>query len=110
MAPRAKRLARRGKRARPALAKVTVIYNRQEEAAMTDRIRVFTLSRVSRTNRQISDVLGRIGTWPFRRDVSYHVGVNCDSIVVSAGKVIVQRRGRVIAAAPVQGLLEPSAS
>jgi hypothetical protein len=45
----------------------------------------------------ISDVEGRVGLWPFRRPVSFHVGVNCDAITAADDGVRVLRRGALIA-------------
>jgi hypothetical protein len=45
----------------------------------------------------ISDVEGRVGLWPFRRPVSFHVGVNCDAITAADDGVRVFRRGALIA-------------
>ncbi|HEY6966703.1 MAG TPA: hypothetical protein VI229_04470 [Burkholderiales bacterium] len=47
----------------------------------------------------ILDASGTIGNWPFRRTVSYHVGINCDTIAVRDGQLVVQRRGRIVAIA-----------
>jgi len=45
----------------------------------------------------ISDVEGRVGLWPFRHPVSYHVGINCDAIRSADDGVRVFRRGTLIA-------------
>jgi len=45
----------------------------------------------------ISDVEGRVGLWPFRRPVSFHVGVNCDAVVGRGDGVRVLRRGALTA-------------
>ena len=45
----------------------------------------------------ISDVEGRVGLWPFRRPVSFHVGVNCDAITAADDGVRMFRRGALIA-------------
>jgi hypothetical protein len=78
-----------------------VIENRPKGAAVHDYTRKFTVSTVRRKKDDISDVCGRLGFWPFRRTISYHVGVNCDSIAVSGGEILVYRRGRVIATSPM---------
>jgi hypothetical protein len=52
----------------------------------------------------ISDVEGRVGVWPFRRPVSFHVGVNCDAITAADDGVRVFRRGTLIAFSPYTAL------
>lgn len=41
----------------------------------------------------ISEVSGQVGFRPFKRPVSYHVGVNCDAIAAGDDGVRVYRRG-----------------
>jgi hypothetical protein len=47
----------------------------------------------------IVDAVGNLGNWPFRRSVSYNVGINCDSIEAQDGVLRVLRHGRTIAVA-----------
>jgi len=61
--------------------------------------RVFFLEKIRSKLGAIVDVVGNLGNWPFRRTISYHVGVNCDAIEASDGYLRVQRRGRTIAIA-----------
>ena len=63
--------------------------------------RSFVVSRTKADGGAISDVAGRTHAWPFSRPLSYHVGINCDSIIVTDGQLLVYRWGRVIAAAPM---------
>jgi hypothetical protein len=69
---------------------------------MTEFTRTFTLARARWTQRTIQDASGWTGCWPFRRRISYHVGVNCDSISQSDGRLYVRRRGWVIAVAELR--------
>lgn len=69
---------------------------------MTGFTRNFTLSRLRSAQGVIEDATGWTGRWPFRRPVSYHVGVNCDSIAQSDGHLYVYRRGWTIAVAEVR--------
>lgn len=65
-----------------------------------DRIIRFTLTGVGASDQGRHEVEGRIGTWPFARPLSYHIGINCDAIEVErggAGDVVVYRRGKPIA-------------
>jgi len=64
---------------------------------MTTATRIFTVSRTRAENGAIVDAAGWTGRWPFRRSISYHVGVNCDSITLGDGRVHVYRRGWTIA-------------
>ncbi len=66
---------------------------------MTQYTKRFTLARTRTAQGAIADASGWTGCWPFRRRVSYHVGVNCDSIVLSDGQIYVYRRGWTIAVA-----------
>jgi hypothetical protein len=66
---------------------------------MNDLTRKFILEKMRSTLGAVTDVSGNLGNWPFRRVISYHVGVNCDAISVRDGHVYVQRRGRTIAVA-----------
>lgn len=75
---------------------------------MDDVTRKFFLEKINSRRNAIVDVVGNLGNWPFRRTISYHVGVNCDSIEATNGFMRVRRRGRVIAVAelpPPAGLL-----
>jgi hypothetical protein len=63
----------------------------------------FTLEQTRSKNGTIVDAVGKTGTWPFRRTISYNAGVNCDSIAVVDGRLQVQRRGRCIAIAEPTG-------
>jgi hypothetical protein len=47
----------------------------------------------------IVDAVGNLGNWPFRRGISYNVGINCDSIEARDGLLRVLRHGRTIAIA-----------
>lgn len=65
-----------------------------------DRIIRFTLTGVGASDQGMHEVEGRIGTWPFARPLSYHIGINCDAFEVErggAGDVVVYRRGKPIA-------------
>lgn len=65
-----------------------------------DRIIHFTLTGVGASDQGVHEVEGRIGSWPFARPLSYHIGINCDAIDVDrvgAGDVVVYRRGKPIA-------------
>ena len=76
---------------------------------MDDLTRKFTLEKMRARQGAIVDVIGNLGNWPFRRTISYHVGVNCDAIENRDGHLRVQRRGRVIAIAempPRQSMLQ----
>jgi hypothetical protein len=66
---------------------------------MTEWIRKFTATRTRLAQGAIVDAAGWTGCWPFRRALSYHVGINCDSIVLSEGRLQVWRNGRTIALA-----------
>ena len=65
--------------------------------------RTFSLEKTRSKNGIIVDAVGKTGTWPFRRTISYHVGVNCDAIAIVDGRLLVQRRGRGIAVAELIG-------
>jgi len=67
----------------------------------------FSLERTRSRDGAIVDASGRSGYWPFRRVISFHVGVNCDAISVSDGRLRVQRRGRTIAFAALIGAPSP---
>lgn len=69
--------------------------------------RKFTLEETRSSDGSIVDAKGRTGIWPFRRAISYHVGVNCDSIAVRDDLLRVQRRGRTIATAGLLGAPDP---
>ncbi len=71
--------------------------------------RRFTLEETRSSEGSIIDAKGRTGCWPFRRAISYHVGVNCDAISVRDGLLHVQRRGRTIATAELLGVPSPIA-
>ena len=71
--------------------------------------RVFFLEKIRSKLGAIVDVVGNLGNWPFRRTISYHVGVNCDAIETRNGYLYVLRRGRTIAIAempPRPGFLQ----
>jgi hypothetical protein len=65
---------------------------------MSTVTRNFTVARTVRKQGVIVEVAGSFGRWPFRRKVSYHVGINCDEITCEAARVYVRRRGWTIAA------------
>ena len=69
--------------------------------------RKFTLEETRSSEGAIIDAKGRTGCWPFRRTISYHVGVNCDSIAVRDDLLHVQRRGRTIATSELLGVPSP---
>jgi len=69
---------------------------------MTSATRSFTVARTRTENGSIVDAAGWTGSWPFRRPVSFHVGVNCDSIAQSDGRLYVYRRGWTIAVADIR--------
>ena len=69
---------------------------------MTGSIRKFTATHTRLVLGKIADAAGWTGFWPFRRAVSYHVGVNCDSINLDAGRLQVRRGGRTIAIAALR--------
>jgi hypothetical protein len=71
--------------------------------------RKFTLEETRSSEGSIIDAKGRTGIWPFRRAISYHVGVNCDSIAVRDDLLHVQRRGRTIAISGLLGAPSPLA-
>lgn len=66
---------------------------------MTHFTKTFTLGRTRSLQGVIKDASGWTGCWPFGRRVSYHVGVNCDSISLSDGRLHICRRGWTIAVA-----------
>jgi hypothetical protein len=70
---------------------------------MEDVIRKFTLEKTRFKSGGIVDAIGRTGLWPFRRTISYHVGINCDAISVIDGRLHALRRGRSIAIAELIG-------
>jgi hypothetical protein len=76
---------------------------------MDPRIRQFTLEETRSSVGAIVDARGRTGWWPFRRAISYHVGVNCDSICVRDGRLHVERRGHTIATSELLGAPSPFA-
>ncbi|MCC6212024.1 MAG: hypothetical protein IT513_13375 [Burkholderiales bacterium] len=69
---------------------------------MTGFTRSFTLVRTRTAQGAIADASGWTGCWPFRKRVSYHVGVNCDAISLSDGRLYVYRRGWTIAVAELR--------
>jgi hypothetical protein len=71
--------------------------------------RKFRLEKTRSSEGAIKDATGRTGCWPFRRTISYHVGVNCDSICVRNDLLHVQRRGRTIATSELLGVPSPLA-
>jgi hypothetical protein len=75
---------------------------------MDDFTRKFIVEKIRSKPGTIVDVVGNLGNWPFRRTISYHVGINCDVIEVRDSYLRVQRRGRTIAIAempPRAGML-----
>jgi hypothetical protein len=75
---------------------------------MNDLTRRFILEMTRSKQGVIVDAVGNLGNWPFRRTISYNVGVNCDAIEARDGLLRVLRHGRTIAAAelpPPVGLL-----
>jgi hypothetical protein len=74
---------------------------------MNDLTRKFILETTRSTLGAITDVTGNLGNWPFRRVISYHIGVNCDAISVRDGHLYVHRRGRTIAIAELPQRLGP---
>jgi len=70
---------------------------------MDSKIRKFTLEETRSSEGVIVDAKGRYGWWPFRRAVSYHVGVNCDAIYVRFDLLYVRRGCRSIATAELLG-------
>lgn len=62
-----------------------------------DPIIHFTLTAARSDDQGIREVEGRVGSWPFRRTLRFHVGANCDAIVSSETGVIVYGRGALIA-------------
>ena len=69
--------------------------------------RKFNLKETRSSEGAIVDAKGCTGFWPFRRAVSYHVGVNCESISVRDDLLHVQRRGRIVATAELLGAPSP---
>jgi hypothetical protein len=65
--------------------------------------RKFTLRETRSRLGAIVDAIGSTGQWPFRRTISYHVGVNCDAISIRDVHLYVQRCGRTIAVAVLPG-------
>jgi len=74
---------------------------------MDSSIRKFTLEETCSSEGVIVDAKGRYGWWPFRRAVSYHVGVNCDAIYVRLDLLHVRRGCRSIATAELLGAPSP---
>jgi len=68
---------------------------------MNDLTRKFILEKSRSAQGAVTDVSGNLGNWPFRRVISYHVGVNCDAISTRDGYLYVHRCGRTIAIAEV---------
>ena len=66
---------------------------------MDDYTRTFSLDKTRSAKGRIVDAVGHLGNWPFRRTISYHIGVNCDTIEARDGHLYVLRRGRTIARA-----------
>jgi hypothetical protein len=67
--------------------------------------RKFILEATRSQKGAIVEAVGNLGNWPFRRGVSYSVGVNCDAIEARDGLLRVLRHGRTIAIAelPLRG-------
>jgi hypothetical protein len=103
MASGGKRLARTGKRPERGSAIVPASQFPAGTGSMDRIVRKFVLARTRSTLGAIIDVTGSTGCWPFRRCISYHVGVNCDAISVRDGLLHVQRRGRIVAIAESRG-------
>jgi hypothetical protein len=61
--------------------------------------RRFILEKTRSQKGLIVDAIGNLGHWPFRRTISYNVGVNCDSIEARDGLLRVLRHGRTVAIA-----------
>ena len=61
--------------------------------------RKFILEKTRSKRGAIVDAIGNLGNWPFRRTISYNVGVNCDAIEAGDGLLRVLRHGRTIAIA-----------
>jgi len=70
---------------------------------MTGLVRKFTATRTRLAEGVIVDAAGWTGFWPFRRTVSYHVGINCDSIAMRDGRLDISRCGRTVAIAALRG-------
>jgi hypothetical protein len=71
--------------------------------------RRFILETTRSKKGVIVDAVGNLGNWPFRRTISYNVGVNCDAIEARDGLLRVLRHGRTVAIAelpPPEGLLQ----
>ena len=71
--------------------------------------RRFTLEETRSSKGVIVDARGSTGYWPLRRAISYHVGVNCDSISVRDDLLHVERHGRTIATSALLGVPSPFA-
>ena len=76
---------------------------------MDSYTRNFTLEETRSSQGAIVATTGRTGYWPFRRVISYHIGVNCDVISIRDGRLQVLRRGRTIAIAELLGTPAPLA-
>ena len=74
---------------------------------MDGTTRRFTLEETRSRLGAIVDAIGSTGYWPFRRTISYHIGINCDAITVQDDNLHVQRRGRTIAVAGLLGAPSP---
>lgn len=74
---------------------------------MDGHTRKFTLEETRSPKGSIVYAKGRAGLWPFRRAVSYHIGVNCDSICIMDDLLQIQRRGRTVATAERLGASSP---
>ena len=61
--------------------------------------RRFILETTRSKKGVIVDAVGNLGNWPFRRTISYNVGVNCDAIEARDGVLRVLRHGRTVAIA-----------
>lgn len=75
---------------------------------MSTITRTFRIGRARRERGVLLDVAGWTGHWPFRRWISYHVGVNCDAIDAEGGRVYVRRRGWTVAVADYPRPLWPT--
>jgi len=74
---------------------------------MDSRIRKFTLEETRSSEGVIVDAKGSTGWWPFRRPISYNVGINCDAIYVQDDLLHVRRGCRSIASAGLLGAPSP---
>ena len=69
---------------------------------MKGRTNAFALTHLRCEQDVIVEAKGRNGFWPLRRPVRYRIGVNCDSITVGDGRLLVHRNGKLIGEADLQ--------